>query len=124
MRLFSLNLHCLLWLALSSFSLSYKIDKSCINRVVESLIRDAMTSAFEMAEAARNRLAAAPLDRHTSEIVRFLFAKNNNNPTQLQNQGKLDKTFNVLNNVLGKMQNEITGDNRPDNDDVVRLSLP
>src|SRR5689334_3483926 len=55
-------------------TLGYRIDQSCTQEGIENDIRAAMTSAFEMVEAALARLTATPLDKHTVDLLGKLFA--------------------------------------------------
>jgi hypothetical protein len=104
-----------------TFVLGYKIDQSCTKQGVEDLVRDAMRSAFDMVAAARDRLEANPLDRDTAELIGFLFAKQNANPTQLQATGQLTKTLDVFRNIYNNFRIEFASNNDVLPDDVVRL---
>jgi hypothetical protein len=59
----------------------YKIDKSCTDEGVETDIQDAMTSAFEMVDAAIGRLTASPLDQNTVDLLGHLFARPGQDPS-------------------------------------------
>jgi hypothetical protein len=59
----------------------YKIDQSCTKEGIEIDVRNAMTSAFEMVDAALNRMTAHPLDPNTIDLVAKLFARPGQDPT-------------------------------------------
>jgi hypothetical protein len=76
LRVFSiLVLHSLLGLILG-----YQIDQSCVDEGIETEVNDAMTSAFEMADAAHDRLTAQPRHATTLELVSKLFARDAQDP--------------------------------------------
>jgi hypothetical protein len=102
------------------FVAGYKIDQSCEDKGVAADIRNAMTSAFEMVSAAYTTLTSPPLSADARELLEFLFAKQGVNPDQLLQQGKLEKTVRLLENIQGHMEKEVTGDTLVSPMDVVR----
>jgi hypothetical protein len=71
---------------------SYKIDQSCVDEGIEADVRNGMTSAFEMAGAARNRLTADRMDQNTVDLLSKLFAGPNRG-VQDVDRAKIVDTF-------------------------------
>lgn len=66
---------------------TYKIDSSCQLKGIDANIRDGMTSAFQIADAALRRLREQPLDQHTLDLVGFLFAREGAHVQQIFDEG-------------------------------------
>jgi hypothetical protein len=104
--------------------MGYKIDQSCEDKGITTDIRDAMTSAFEMANFAYALLTSDPVDEpDVLELVGFLFAKEGVDPAQLIRDGKLAKTLGVLGSINENMHTEVLDGATPDIKDVVRIHL-
>jgi hypothetical protein len=95
--------------------LGYRIDQSCADEGVENDIRSAMTSAFEMVDAASNRLTASPLDQSTLDLVAKLFAK----PSQDPRTAITAKTVDVFARIGQMYRNEVPRDQQMNANDVV-----
>jgi hypothetical protein len=76
-----------------------------------------MTSAFEMVDAARNRLTAHPLDQNTIDLVAMLFAR----PDQDPRSAITSRTVDTLANIRQFYYNEVTGGNNVAPEDIVGL---
>ncbi|KAF1918941.1 hypothetical protein BDU57DRAFT_592946 [Ampelomyces quisqualis] len=78
--------------------LSYQIDQSCVDEGLDADLRDAMTSAFEMVDAARNRLNAEPMDQNTLELLGWLFGRKNQAPDTIVTNKIID-VFGAIRNA-------------------------
>jgi hypothetical protein len=84
---------CFIFCSLLPFlALAYKIDQSCIDKSIELDIRNGMTSAFAMVDAAYRRLDEKPLNPDTLELIGYLFAQPGEEPKDVQ-MGKTMLTF-------------------------------
>ncbi|KAF1836061.1 hypothetical protein BDW02DRAFT_596728 [Decorospora gaudefroyi] len=72
-----------------------------------------------MAQSAIDALTADPLDADTIELLGFLYAKEGADPVQLIQQGKFEKTLEVLNSVITNMRTEVIGYTTPSHMDVI-----
>jgi hypothetical protein len=99
--------------------MGYKIDTSCDDKGITTDVRNAMTSAFEMVNAAYTTLRKPSLSADELELVGYLFAKEGEDPAQLLREGKMDKTMRVLHDIRGNMEQEVTGSAAVSNLDVV-----
>jgi hypothetical protein len=107
----------------SCFVIGFKIDKSCEDKGIQNDIRDAMISAFTMANYAYALLTEDPVDPDTLELLGFLFAKEGVDPAQLLRDGKMAKTLEILRSITRNMYAEVVGDAIPQVEDVVRKKL-
>ncbi|KAF1848131.1 uncharacterized protein K460DRAFT_333868 [Cucurbitaria berberidis CBS 394.84] len=108
-----------LYFSLPAVSLAYKIDQSCTQKGIEQDVRNAMTSAFEMADAAIKLLTANPRNSDTIELLGFLFAKDGVDPRQLLDNGGLEKTTQVLRAINNLYRDEVTGNAPVSINDVI-----
>jgi hypothetical protein len=99
--------------------LGYKIDPSCGRKGMENDVRAAMTSAFEMVDAAGRRLDEKPLNQNTIGIMRYLFAQPSQDPTTLD----MTKTRRVLSRIKETYGTEIPFDGVANIKDVVSMSF-
>lgn len=77
---------------------SYKIDASCARKGVENNVRDAMASAFSMADSAIQRLEQNPYDRETEDLIRNLFMpKDGQDPMDRDAISKVKMIFENIN---------------------------
>lgn len=95
---------------LSNSVSGYKIDQSCAQKGIENDVRNAMTSAFEMVDAALDNLSATPVHADTVELIGFLFAKEGVNPRQLLESGQMKKTSQILRALKSRYRPEVTGE--------------
>lgn len=65
-----------------------------------------MTSAFEMADAALNRLGEKRNDPHTLELLGWIFEKADKDPKQLD----MGKTQQVLSDIVINYRDEVRGE--------------
>lgn len=98
----------------------YKIDQSCVQKGIENDVRNAMTSAFEMVDAALENLSATPVHADTIELIGFLFAKKVVDPRQLLESGQMAKTSQVLRALKNRYRPEVIGDTSVGVNDLVR----
>ncbi|KAH7079689.1 hypothetical protein FB567DRAFT_552088 [Paraphoma chrysanthemicola] len=103
-------------LVLGSIS-AYKIDQSCIRKGMETDIRNAMQSAFQMVDAARARLDANPLHQDTVDLLQYLFASPGQDPRTLD----MEKTKKVLQQVKETYETEVLQNEAPNIKDVIKL---
>lgn len=94
---------------------SYKIDKSCTDEGIEQNVRDAMTSAFEMVDAAMSRLTATNWDQDTSDLIANLFAREGETARDVQTA----KLTSVFENIRTNYRTEATNGNEVGIDDLV-----
>lgn len=87
-------IHCLLLTSV----LSYQIDQSCVDEGLDVDVRNAMTSAFEMMDAALGRINADPKDQNTLELLGWMFGRKNQ-ATDTIVTGKLQKVFTAMRNA-------------------------
>jgi hypothetical protein len=100
-------------------TLGYQIDQSCVDENIETTVQDAMTSAFEMAQSAYNRLTAMPArDAHTLQVVAKLFAK----PGQPADGAITVKTINVYQQILANYQQLVPRGTPVETDDIVCMT--
>ncbi|KAH7413563.1 hypothetical protein DE146DRAFT_247 [Phaeosphaeria sp. MPI-PUGE-AT-0046c] len=92
----------------------YKIDPSCTKEGIENDVRDAMTSAFEMVDAAMRRLTASNWDQDTTDLVGRLFAREGESTQNVQT-GKLAQVFE---NIRIHYRTEVTNGNAVENSDL------
>ena len=107
--------------ALLSVSIhSYKIDDSCRKEGVEQDIRDAMTSAFDMVDAALSRftIAKSDWDQDTSDLIANLFAREGETGQNVQT----DKLNFVFGNIGRWYRTEVTDGNQVPATDLVGAS--
>jgi hypothetical protein len=97
--------------------LGYKIDQSCTKEGIEVDVRNAMTSAFEMVDAALNRLTASPLDQNTLDLVGKLYAK----PDQDPRTAITSKTVDAFAEMRYHYRNEVPSGNDVGLEDVVSI---
>jgi hypothetical protein len=91
---------------LSPDTTGYKIDESCIKEGAETLVRDGMILAFEMVDAALNRLGEKRNDPHTLELLGWSFGKEDKDPKQLD----MGKTQQVLSDIVINYRDEVRGE--------------
>jgi hypothetical protein len=114
LRVFSiLVLHSLLGLILG-----YQIDQSCVDEGIETEVNDAMTSAFEMADAAHDRLTAQPRHATTLELVSKLFARDS---TQAPDGAITSKTVDVFHDILANYRTPVPRGTLVHQDDLVSI---
>jgi hypothetical protein len=102
-----LHFFLLLYLMLPQLILAYKIDASCTQMGYYDMIRTAMESAFDMAQAAESRLSADPWADDTEELIRYLFAKDGQRRVRRED---MKKTKGVFRDIGLHYRSEVTGD--------------
>lgn len=104
-------------LFLCSYTVSaYKLDASCTNKGVETEVRNAMTSAFQMVDAALRRLRADPYDQETTDLIKRLFiAKDGQDPND---RDRISKVSSILESINRNYRNEVTTGRAPETDVV------
>ena len=97
----------------------YQIDQSCVDENMEMNVQDGMTSAFEMAQSAYNRLTAMPTrDVHTLDLVTKLFARSG----QVPDMAITVKTINVYQQILENYQELIPRGAPVEDHDIVSMA--
>jgi hypothetical protein len=97
----------------------WKLDPSCTQMGVADDIRNAMAGAFDMVNSARVRLSASPWAADTTELIGHLFAKEGQNPNELD----MYKTRSVFDSIEHDYKTELTADQVPDRRNIVSTVL-
>lgn len=97
---------------------TYKIDQSCSKEGIEQDVRDAMTSAFEMADAAVRRLSTTTWDQDTTDLIANLFAREGQTAQDIQTVGVNE----VFRNIRAYYRTEATDGNEVAANDLVSAS--
>ena len=93
----------------------YQIDQSCAKEGIEEIVKKALESAFEMAQAAHDRLTASPVAQSTWDLVGKILARPKDDP-KLANTAKTVDTFAL---ILQHYRREVQNSQFVDNNDVV-----
>jgi hypothetical protein len=110
----------LAFISLSPLSVSsYQIHQSCVDKNVASIVRDGMTSAFEMADSAVRHLDQEPYDRDTADLVRRLFLAKSGQ--DVNDKGKMLKVRGIFRNIIEHYRTETPTSGNLKDQDVVRL---
>jgi hypothetical protein len=102
-----------------SFISGYQIDDSCNRKGIEPDVRNAMTSAFEMVDAALNRITPSEKDQDTLFLLGKLFAGPGKDPNALQ----LSKTIQVLSRIRDSYRREVPRPESVGVNDIVSTSM-
>jgi hypothetical protein len=113
----------LAFISLSPLSVSsYQIHQSCVDKNVASIVRDGMTSAFEMADSAVRHLDQKTYDRDTADLVRRLFLAKSGQ--DVNDKDKMLKVRDIFKNIIKHYRTETpTVGNLNDEDVVCHLAF-